>query len=159
MTLPFLRNDAEAARHAAQFRPFDNAFGPLDMAYARRYGVRAADAAARCKAAAARGDTRALYLAQKALSTILYAEKPELFEQRQRKDSSLSFPRSEERRAERVSRSGGPAKATNAASLSERPGQSRVISDERKESLAPANAGALDPRLRGDDKGSKAVVA
>ena len=133
MNPPFLRNDAEAARHAAQFRPFDNAFGPLDMAYARRYGVRAADAAARCRLAALRGDTRALYLAQKALSTILYAEKPELFEQRLKKDSHLSFPRKRESSQARVR--------------------------ERKESLAPANAGALDPRLRGDDKGSKAVVA
>ncbi|HJR56682.1 MAG TPA: hypothetical protein VJ798_08900 [Rhizomicrobium sp.] len=80
--IPFFRNDAEAGRHAAQHRPYDQAFGPVEAAYARRYGVRAADAAARCRIAAARGDSKALYLAQKALTAILYVEKPELFEQR-----------------------------------------------------------------------------
>jgi hypothetical protein len=83
MTIPFLRNDAEAARHAALHRPFPNAFGPLPVDYARRYGVRAADAAARCRLAAARGDSKALYLAQKALTAILFIERLELFEQRQ----------------------------------------------------------------------------
>ena len=62
----------------------------MDVGYARRHGARAADAAARCKEAAARGDSKALYLAQKALSTILFVEKPELFEQRAPKRRACS---------------------------------------------------------------------
>jgi hypothetical protein len=91
---PFFRNDAEAGRHAALYRPFDQAFGPVDSSYARRYGVRAADAAHRCRLAAARGDSKALYLAQKALSAILYVEKRELFEQRapRKTDPNISSP-------------------------------------------------------------------
>lgn len=85
MTSPFFRNDSEAMRHAAIHRPYQNAFGPFPADYARRYGLRAAEAAMRARAAAAKGDDKALYLAMKALSTILYREKPELFEQRQPK--------------------------------------------------------------------------
>ena len=36
---------------------------------------------------------------------------------------TLSLSKGEERRAKRVSRSSGPARVTNAASLSERPGE------------------------------------
>ena len=85
MNIPFFRNDAEAGKHAALHRPYEQAFGPLPFDYARRYGARAADAAQRCRQAAARGDERGLYLAQKALTAILFVERPEMFEQRHHK--------------------------------------------------------------------------
>ena len=132
MNIPFFRNDAEAAKHAALHRPFEHAFGPQPIDYARRHGTRAAEAAGRCRQAAARGDQRALYLAQKALTTNLFIEKPELFEQRQARNApSLSFPRKRE--------------------------SSQASVRERKESFARAGARALDPRFRGDDNGGRAA--
>lgn len=76
---PSFRNDAEAQRHAALHRPYENAFGALDDDYAARYGARAAVAAANCRRAALRGDFRALHIHQHALSLLLFADQPQLF--------------------------------------------------------------------------------
>jgi hypothetical protein len=82
--VPHFRNDAEAQRHAALTRPFENAHGALEEGYAARYGARAAFAAANCRSAALRGDTQALQIHQHALSLVLFADQPQLFESKRR---------------------------------------------------------------------------
>jgi hypothetical protein len=76
---PSFRNDAEAQRHAALHRPYEQGFGVLDGEYAARYGARAAQAAANCRRAALRGDLQALHVHQHALSLLLFADQPQLF--------------------------------------------------------------------------------
>lgn len=81
--IPGFRNDAQAQRHAALMRPFENALGALEDDYAACHGARAAHAAANCRSAALRGDTRALQIHQHALSLVLFADQPQLFESSQ----------------------------------------------------------------------------
>ncbi len=78
------RNDAEAQRHAALVRPYQLACAPPGESYASRYGARAARAAENCRAAFARGDSHALQIHQHALSLVLFADQPQLFDVRRR---------------------------------------------------------------------------
>ncbi len=78
------RNSAEAQSHAALHRPYQTACQPPGESYGLRYGARADRAAEHCRAAFARGDARALQIHQHALSLLLFADQPQLFDVRRR---------------------------------------------------------------------------
>lgn len=83
--IPTFRNEFEAAKFAQIEKPYRNAFGNLAEDYARLYGDRAADAAAKCRLAAANGNHLALHLNMVRLSNLLATDRPELFATKQEK--------------------------------------------------------------------------
>lgn len=81
-TIPTFRSDAEADLYAERHRPFAHALtqdGDASLAYAERYGLRAAQAAFAGRQAALDDDHR-LHLSMIALSHRLFNDRPELFD-------------------------------------------------------------------------------
>ena len=86
MMLPTFRNEIEAAIHAERHKPLQTALDiPNGPEYANHYGKRAAFAAENCRLTAKAGAMHSLCIHARSLSTILFHERPDLFETRERR--------------------------------------------------------------------------
>ncbi|MBS1984810.1 MAG: hypothetical protein JST16_11630 [Bdellovibrionales bacterium] len=85
MILTF-RNEIEASIYAEKHKPLRTALNtPPTFEYARRYGQRASDAVNDGRWALRAGDMVRATLHARSLSTILFHERPDLFEMRERR--------------------------------------------------------------------------
>jgi hypothetical protein len=87
--IPTFRNEIEASIYAEKMKPLQTALDtPVSEMYARRYGKRAANAAENCRLTAKAGAMASCTIHARSLSAILFHDRPDLFETRERRSAA-----------------------------------------------------------------------